>query len=174
MGHARCDQFSTFDMVELMCGNSNYVTQDILRRIMSDYFGYDIHFVMNITDIDDKASPHSLLLSPYLPLTGLQIITRARQNHVFETFRSEVKDASPDLIDRIRVAWRAFVQERVAKGLPDSERPSVGDEEIEWDHLTTRVQDTQWKLDCLRRDEKFDMYFSSAVRPLLSLAFCIV
>jgi cysteinyl-tRNA synthetase len=21
---------------------------------MSDYFGYDIHFVMNITDIDDK------------------------------------------------------------------------------------------------------------------------
>jgi hypothetical protein len=32
----------------------NYVTQDILRRIMSDYFGYDIHFVMNITDIDDK------------------------------------------------------------------------------------------------------------------------
>ena len=32
----------------------NYVTQDILRRIMSDYFGYDVHFVMNITDIDDK------------------------------------------------------------------------------------------------------------------------
>ncbi len=31
-----------------------YVTQDILRRIMSDYFGYDVHFVMNITDIDDK------------------------------------------------------------------------------------------------------------------------
>lgn len=21
---------------------------------MSDYFGYDVHFVMNITDIDDK------------------------------------------------------------------------------------------------------------------------
>ena len=32
----------------------NYVTQDILRRIVSDYFGYDVHFVMNITDIDDK------------------------------------------------------------------------------------------------------------------------
>lgn len=23
---------------------------------MVDYFGYDIHFVMNITDIDDKVS----------------------------------------------------------------------------------------------------------------------
>jgi cysteinyl-tRNA synthetase len=23
---------------------------------MTDYFGYDVHFVMNITDIDDKVS----------------------------------------------------------------------------------------------------------------------
>lgn len=30
------------------------MTQDILRRILVDYFGYDVHFVMNITDIDDK------------------------------------------------------------------------------------------------------------------------
>jgi hypothetical protein len=37
----------------------NYVTQDILRRIMSDYFGYDVHFVMNITDIDDKVGSPS-------------------------------------------------------------------------------------------------------------------
>lgn len=34
----------------------NYVTQDIIRRILRDYFGYNIHFVMNITDIDDKVS----------------------------------------------------------------------------------------------------------------------
>ena len=32
----------------------NYVTQDIIRRILEDYFKYDVHFVMNITDIDDK------------------------------------------------------------------------------------------------------------------------
>ena len=30
------------------------MTQDILRRIVSDYFGHDVYFVMNITDIDDK------------------------------------------------------------------------------------------------------------------------
>lgn len=23
---------------------------------MQDYFGYDVHFVMNVTDIDDKVS----------------------------------------------------------------------------------------------------------------------
>lgn len=34
----------------------NYVTQDFIRRILRDYFGYNIHFVMNITDIDDKVS----------------------------------------------------------------------------------------------------------------------
>ena len=32
----------------------NYVTQDFIRRILKDYFGFDVHFVMNITDIDDK------------------------------------------------------------------------------------------------------------------------
>ena len=34
----------------------NYLTQDIIRRILRDYFGYDVNFVMNITDIDDKVS----------------------------------------------------------------------------------------------------------------------
>ena len=32
----------------------NYVSQDIIRRILEQYFGYDVHLVMNITDIDDK------------------------------------------------------------------------------------------------------------------------
>lgn len=32
----------------------NYMTQDIMRRILRDYFGYEVNFVMNITDVDDK------------------------------------------------------------------------------------------------------------------------
>ena len=32
----------------------NYVSTDIIRRIMMHYFGLDVNFVMNITDIDDK------------------------------------------------------------------------------------------------------------------------
>ena len=31
-----------------------YVSFDIIRRIMQDYFGYNIKYVMNVTDIDDK------------------------------------------------------------------------------------------------------------------------
>ena len=49
----------------------NYVTFDIIRRILSDYFKYDITYVMNITDIDDK------------------IILRARQAHLVEQFIKE-------------------------------------------------------------------------------------
>lgn len=32
----------------------NYVSTDIIRRIMGEYFGYKVNFVMNITDVDDK------------------------------------------------------------------------------------------------------------------------
>lgn len=32
----------------------NYVTTDILRRIMRDYFQFDVTFVQNVTDVDDK------------------------------------------------------------------------------------------------------------------------
>lgn len=32
----------------------NYVSTDIIRRIMKDYFKFDVKFVMNITDVDDK------------------------------------------------------------------------------------------------------------------------
>jgi cysteinyl-tRNA synthetase len=31
-----------------------YMQSDILRRIMTDYFGYNVKLCMNITDIDDK------------------------------------------------------------------------------------------------------------------------
>ncbi|EEA05717.1 cysteinyl-tRNA synthetase, putative [Cryptosporidium muris RN66] len=37
-----------------------YVTFDIVRRILEDYFGYDVYMVMNITDIDDKIIKRSI------------------------------------------------------------------------------------------------------------------
>ena len=32
----------------------NYVSSDIIRRIMMHYFGFDVKYVMNMTDVDDK------------------------------------------------------------------------------------------------------------------------
>lgn len=52
----------------------NYLTFDIIKRILEDYFGYNILYVMNVTDIDDK------------------IILRARRNHLLEQFKSKSED----------------------------------------------------------------------------------
>ena len=43
----------------------NYVSTDILRRILRDYFKFDLKLVMNITDVDDKVGG-SFLLSLHL------------------------------------------------------------------------------------------------------------
>ena len=47
----------------------NYVSFDYIKRILSDYFGYDVHMVMNITDIDDKIIVRSRELG--IPFTEL-------------------------------------------------------------------------------------------------------
>lgn len=46
----------------------SYISFDILRRVLTNYFGYDVLYVMNITDIDDK------------------IIKRARQNYLYDRY----------------------------------------------------------------------------------------
>lgn len=48
-----------------------YLTFDIVRRVIQNYFGYNVFYVMNITDIDDK------------------IIKRARQNYLYDKFVAE-------------------------------------------------------------------------------------
>ncbi|KAI0049963.1 hypothetical protein FA95DRAFT_1488235 [Auriscalpium vulgare] len=130
----------------------NYVTQDVLRRIMSDYFGYDVHFVMNITDIDDK------------------IILRARQNHLVKKYRGETRALSPDLVNEVRAAWESYVRSKVGKGLAESDRPAPGTEWDAWAALAQKFQDKSWKAEGLKRDEKFEMHFSAAARTHTALA----
>ena len=54
----------------------NYVTIDILRRVLEDYFGYSILFVMNITDVDDK------------------IVLKARRNYLLKQYQQQATDIS--------------------------------------------------------------------------------
>lgn len=53
-----------------------YLTFDILRRIMEDYFHFDLLYQVNITDVDDK------------------IILRARQNKLIQDYTAEVLQAN--------------------------------------------------------------------------------
>jgi hypothetical protein len=52
----------------------NYVTFDVIRRVLEDYFGYNILYVMNVTDVDDK------------------IIMRARRNYLLQQYQQEQQD----------------------------------------------------------------------------------
>ncbi len=54
----------------------NYVTFDIIRRVLEDYFGYNILYVMNVTDVDDK------------------IILRARRSYLLQAFKRTTTDAA--------------------------------------------------------------------------------
>ncbi|KAF8592622.1 cysteinyl-tRNA synthetase [Ramaria rubella] len=122
----------------------NYVTQDILRRILVDYFGYDVHFVMNITDIDDK------------------IIERARRTHLVQALLSRTTSLTPTLLDQIRTSWALYFQSKLVKGLPDDIKPDNGQEEQAWEGILALADgDAAWKAACIVRDEKFGMHLTS-------------
>lgn len=49
----------------------NYLTLDIVRRVMEDYFNFSIMYVMNVTDVEDK------------------IILRARRNYLLKQYKEK-------------------------------------------------------------------------------------
>ncbi|XP_067104731.1 cysteine--tRNA ligase, cytoplasmic isoform X3 [Osmerus mordax] len=81
----------------------SYISFDILRRILMNYFKYDVHYCMNITDIDDK------------------IIKRARQNYLFEQYKEKNPQPAQILQDVLdaRVPFQAKLAETTD---PDKKR----------------------------------------------------
>ncbi|KAF2279887.1 uncharacterized protein EI97DRAFT_369035 [Westerdykella ornata] len=74
----------------------NYVTIDILRRIVRDYFEYKIKFVQNVTDVDDK------------------IILRGRQQHLLAGFKQKNPEVTKEVVEVATKAFDAYV----TKNLP--------------------------------------------------------
>lgn len=69
----------------------SYISFDILRRVLTDYFGYNVLYVMNITDIDDK------------------IIRRARQQHLYAGYAdADAERTLEQLLDDQRAVLDAF------------------------------------------------------------------
>lgn len=130
---------------------------------MSDYFGYDVHFVMNITDIDNKARGGARSPLPH-PNDFPQIIDRARKTHLLETFLKESTQLTPELIAQTEDAWRLYIRTKVAKGLPESERPAEDQEDATWKRVSESITDPAWKAEALKRSEPFDMHATAAVR----------
>jgi cysteinyl-tRNA synthetase len=75
----------------------NYLAFDIVRRVMEDYFGYSILYVMNITDVEDK------------------IILRARRNHLMASYLAKEGSERGRLLQDACEALRSAEQKQLSK-----------------------------------------------------------
>ncbi|KAH7135004.1 cysteinyl-tRNA synthetase [Dendryphion nanum] len=73
----------------------NYVTIDILRRILRNYFDYNIKFVQNITDVDDK------------------IVLRGRQQHLFAQFRAKHDAVTNEVLETTTKAFNFYIEKNL-------------------------------------------------------------
>ncbi|KAI3425944.1 hypothetical protein D9Q98_007914 [Chlorella vulgaris] len=74
----------------------NYLSFDIVRRVLEDYFGYSCLYVMNVTDVDDK------------------IILRARRNHLLASYAAAATDSQQVFVDS-QAALAAAVDKQQSK-----------------------------------------------------------
>ena len=82
----------------------NYLAFDIVRRVLEDYFGYSILYVMNITDVEDK------------------IILRARRKHIMASYlEQEGSDPERLLKDSIEAVSPYRPQKRLDRGPMESQ-----------------------------------------------------
>ncbi|KAL5497322.1 hypothetical protein EMCRGX_G013781 [Ephydatia muelleri] len=82
----------------------SYISFDIMRRVLSDYFKYDVLYVMNVTDVDDK------------------IINKARKNHLLSAYKAKLHSL-PDVIKDVEEALQVL-REKVKNEL-DSDKKAM-------------------------------------------------
>lgn len=84
----------------------NYVSTDIIRRIMKSYFGFRVKYVMNTTDIDDK-----------IILKGRQqyLIARFKQEHA-----AEDDSVSDSLLAEAKAAFLLYISKNLVSLPPDT------------------------------------------------------
>lgn len=106
-----------------------YISFDIIRRVLSNYFGYSINYVMNITDVDDKiivkARQQHLLgrtksLSENDATATLQILTESLDFYLGKNFNLKIFTNKPSADDAVK-QWTAARASILATKSADSE-----------------------------------------------------
>ncbi|KAI8096767.1 cysteinyl-tRNA synthetase [Halteromyces radiatus] len=114
-----------------------YLTMDIIRRVLEDYFKYDVLFVQNVTDIDDK------------------IILRARQQYLFNNLKEKTQSLDVDLITTVEEAWIEYMTSKLNK-IPGAVESASKD----WNSYQTNLTPEELSKAVLL-DEKFKMYLAA-------------
>lgn len=117
-----------------------YLSMDIIRRVLEDYFKYDVLFVQNVTDIDDK------------------IILRARQQYLFENLKKETNQLDESIIQQIEEAWLEFANAKLKK--LDASLVSLATSN--WPEFTKKMTPEE-VAKALVLDEKYKMIYSALV-----------
>ncbi|CCG20585.1 tRNA-Cys synthetase [Candida orthopsilosis Co 90-125] len=115
----------------------NYVSTDICRRILQDYFGYNVLFIQNVTDIDDK------------------IIIAARQQHLFEEkIVSHYKDVK-EVLGLSKTSLSYYVEKNLPEFTGDIEKDFVI-----WSQSIPNLEEIK------KEKPKLPMYVKAVVRAL--------
>ncbi|XP_067628405.1 cysteine--tRNA ligase, cytoplasmic [Eurosta solidaginis] len=126
----------------------SYISFDILRRVLSDYFGYNIFYVMNVTDIDDK------------------IIKRARHNYLYDRYVSVASTLSWErlLADQKEVLEQFYA---ICKATSDHDKKNM------YERMLIRMTDAMDTLtmavasnDSEKVDEACEIYLAEAKDPI--------
>ncbi|KAJ2701179.1 cysteinyl-tRNA synthetase [Coemansia sp. IMI 209128] len=112
----------------------NYVTFDTIRRIMEDYFNYDVNLVMNVTDIDDK------------------IIVRARHKHLVSEYKSQIAGLDAKTLQDVETAFHDFVGTKLGETITN---------DAGWKLYVDKVGDGK-NPEMVAVDEKFTTKFEAA------------
>ncbi|KAJ2485308.1 cysteinyl-tRNA synthetase [Coemansia sp. RSA 2050] len=112
----------------------NYVTFDTIRRIMEDYFNYDVNLVMNVTDIDDK------------------IIVRARHKHLVGEYKSQIASLDAKTLQDVETAFYNFVSAKLGEAITN---------DAGWRLYVDKVGDGK-NAEMVAADEKFTTKFEAA------------
>lgn len=80
-----------------------------------------------------------------------------------EQLRTRSSSLTTDLIDEVDQSWLAYLHGKLSKGLPNEDKLDAGNEIDAFSRVLQRSQDTEWKIECSKRDEKFDMHLKALV-----------
>lgn len=109
----------------------NYVTFDILRRILEGFFKYRVQYVMNITDVDDK------------------IINKARRNYLLEQYLATAYEAKT-VLSELNVAFEEEISKQEKKLKVAQNEFDEATSSRRKDELADKIKQEQLKLQKVR------------------------
>ncbi|KAI8147700.1 tRNA synthetases class I (C) catalytic domain-containing protein [Fennellomyces sp. T-0311] len=114
-----------------------YLSMDIIRRVLESYFGYQVQFVQNVTDIDDK------------------IILRARQQYLFSNLKESTQQLDGALVHQVEKAWNDYAVSKLA-----AVKGAAGCATSDWNGFVIKMTPKELAK-AVVVDEKFKMHFTA-------------